>query len=281
MKKTISYILLFAALGLYSCGNNSEQTTIEEIIVDTDYDSSDDDFSFVLPSPMQINSIFQSTGPKFNDKILNPLSNSSNYVTKVSKLLNLGIYTSDLCYAVLNDQTQLSLEYLKTVKELSDDIGMSSIFNSGTLLQRFEKNIGNKDSILYIMADIQEETDLYIKRSDQEHLAMIIFSGAWTEGMYIGLSAYKSAPDRDAVIARMVEQMTILANIIKGLEIQPYKTDDLVSVRAAFQDLFSYFTSIEGVDIYDFDYENLTISDAEIEKTYDKIKNVRNLITTL
>src|SRR5690606_330739 len=113
---------------------------------------------------------------------------SKSYVSKNTQLLNLGVYTSDLCYAVLNNQSQLSMEYFKAVKSLSEQVGMASIFSSGPLFERFEKNIGNRDSVIFIMADLQEQTDLYVKRSDQEHLAMVIFAGAWAEGMYIGLN---------------------------------------------------------------------------------------------
>lgn len=273
---------------LTSCSGEASKATInpvaensqEEEIVIEEESMDDDEFSFVMPSALQINSIFQRTGAEYMDGVANPAFNGPKYATRVKKLLNLGIFTSDLAYVVLNSQTQIAMDYLKTVKQLSDEVGMSSVFNSGPLLERFERNIGERDSIISIMAEIQEETDLYIRKSDQDHLAMIIFAGAWVEGMYIGLT---TAPEgqKDVLVARLLEQTIILKNLNKGLQQQPFDTEEINTVKASLMDLQAFFESIEGLSLDNFNYDDVKMSPEKLNEMTEHISKIRSSIVTI
>lgn len=286
---TLSLFFLFSCSGGGEQESNSEHKSADEVKeqVAADAQNAQDDglneeeeeeFNFVMPSALQITSIFSRTGTQFTPEVINDLGKVNSYVTKESKLMNLGCYTSDLCYCVLNNQSQLSIDYLKAVKSLSEDVGMAAIFNSGPLFERFEANIGNRDSIILIMADLQEQTDLYVKRSDQEHLAMVIFAGAWTEGMYIGLNTAESLDKGSDIIPRIVEQMTLLSNLIKGLEVQPKQTDELKVYIEKFTDLRDYFENIEGVDLQMFEYDLNKITEDHINEIKSKITSIRGEI---
>ena len=89
-----------------------------------------------------------------------------------------------MAYTVLNDQQQLSIEYLNAVKTLSEAIGMPSIFGGGQLMESFEKNIGNQDTVLTILTTIKRRTDEYLAENSEESKEAIFFSAAWLEGMY-------------------------------------------------------------------------------------------------
>lgn len=283
-KLTIASIIFLAACG----GENAESEASKiqddlkkdytEQMADGLNEEEEEEFDFVMPSALQITSIFTRQGQEFNKEYTNDLNNVNQYVSKESKLLNLGVYTSDLCYAVLNNQSQLSIEYLKAVKKISEDVGMAAIFNSGPIFERFESNIGNRDSIIFIMADLQEQTDLYVKRSDQEHLAMMIFAGAWAEGMYIGLQDAQNLKAGDDIVPRVVEQMTLLSNLIKGLEVQPNQSEELQKFTTKYAELRKFFENIEGVDLETFEYDLEKISTADLEEIKRKVEEIRNEI---
>lgn len=287
-----SYLTAIFVFFFVSCGGGDQakenQQRQEEIKAEIQNEveqgldeEEEEEFDFVMPSALQITSIFSRQGAEFNKQFCNELSNVKNYVTKESKLLNLGIYTSDLCYCVLNNQSQLSIEYLKAVKKISEDVGMASIFSSGPIFERFENNIGNRDSIIYIMADLQEQTDLYIKRSDQEHLAMMIFAGAWAEGMYIGLQDTENLKQSNDIVPRIVEQMTLLANLIRGLEIQPAQTEEVKKYQDMYLDLRTFFENIEGVNLETFEYDLSKITDEDLMKIKEKVSEIRNTIVSV
>ena len=238
-------------------------------------------FNFVMPSAMQITSIFSRSDKQFSSEVVNDISNAKSYITKVKKLFNLGIYTSDLTYSVLNNQSQLSIEYLRAVKQLSEEVGMAAIFNSGPLFERFEKYIGDKDSIINIMADLQESTDLYVKRSDQEDLAMVVFAGAWVEGMHIGMANAGDLEQGSDIVPRIVEQMTLLSNLITGLELQPSLTDELKNSIQDIRSLRTYFENIDGVDLEMFEYDLNKITNDHLNEIKSKVEVIRtNMINT-
>ena len=288
MKKNNSLLLSIALVAtlLWSCGSDpgTEQKAIEDNIEAVVEDvvveiENDEDADFIIPSALQIHTIFKTSGLKYIDGIANAPENTSKYLSKFEKLLNFGVYSADMFYCVLNNQTQLSTQYLKSIRTLSDETGMSSIFNSGPILERFEANIGNKDSVLSIMLEFHEKTDILIAENNEEHTAMVIFTGAWLEGMYIGLDAARNG-ENEILRERLIEQMTIIPNLIKGLKIQPNKNDQTEALLAQVVALSDYFNSIEGLTGADkYSYDVSVLETSNYVEFYNQISVMRNEIT--
>lgn len=286
--KKLSILALAGISGIaISCGSGSEMNdanpsednspaVAEEVMV-TEEDS--DEPEFIIPSALQISSIFQSSGLSFVDGICNNPANASNYYSKFEKLLNFGGYSADLFYCVLNDQSQLSIQYLKAVRQLADETGLSGVFNAGPIFERFEANIGKRDSVINIMLEFQEKTDMLIAEQNEEHTAMIIFTGAWVEGMYIGLDAAR-ASENEMLRERLVEQMTILPNLIKGLEIQPNRNAETEKFQKSLEEIQTYFDSIEGLKGEDeYSYDISVMSTSHFVQLYDYVAGLRKNMT--
>lgn len=285
MKKTpllISTICL-GSMMLLSCAETPKQESTQAVeepteeIVETE-SMEDDDFSFMLPSPIQIAAIFSNAGLKFDREFVNPHTNLGNYNTKTSKFLNFGVYSADLAYTVLNDEQQLSIDYLHAVKSLADEIGMPSIFGGSEMIDRFEKNIGNQDTILDILTTVKTRTDEYLMENSEESKEAVFFAGAWTEGMYIGANATSSSTH---VSARLIEQMTIVENIIKGLEVQKDPSLDLewlINDLTELDNTFNGFESISKLDTDETDIDHLSLTQEELGVLAEKITTIREKI---
>lgn len=287
MNKKVSLLMIVATCVFgTSCSDNSpsEATPVEqseEAVVETVevVEEEDNEPDFIIPSALQISTIFKNSGLTFMDNATNSPEKVSDYHSKFEKLLNFGVYSGDLFYCILNDQSQLSIQYLKSIRQLSDETGMSGIFNTGPLFERFESNIGNKDSVINIMLEFQEKTDVLIAENNEEHTAMIIFTGAWVEGMYIGLDAARTSKN-EMLRERMVEQMSLLPNLMKGLEIQPNRneqTDALGNKLSALNDYFQGIEGVKGTDEYSYDASALT--DDHFVQLYEQVKAIRMDIT--
>ena len=102
-------MLIATGMLLASCGN---ETSKEDSVTEADTVATEtatvevEDVSYSLPSPLQIASIFKKSGLKYKDGITSTLKDPSKYTTNLSKALNLGIYSADLSYTVLNKQNQ-------------------------------------------------------------------------------------------------------------------------------------------------------------------------------
>ncbi|UTW62045.1 hypothetical protein KFE98_18850 [bacterium SCSIO 12741] len=279
-----AFLLVLCGSILFSCGGETNDATpvedsdpavVEDVVVMED---ESDEPEFIIPSALQIHTIFKSSGLTYIDGVTNPPENTGNYFSKFEKLMNFGVYSADLFYCVLNDQPNQSIQYLKSIRTLADETGMSAIFNAGPIFERFESNISDVDSMLNIMLEFQENTDVLIAENNEEHSAMIIFTGAWMEGMYIGLDAARSS-DNEVLRERLVEQMTILPNLVKGLELLPNRNNESDAVHAQLKSLQDYFDGIEGLkgeDEYSF---NMTaMEDKHFLELYNRVKEIRNTI---
>jgi len=287
MNKKVSSVLAIAVcVFAISCGDSkapdanpvedNEEAVVHEVeVIEGDFDEPE----FIIPSALQISAMFKNSGLSYIDGITNNPEKVSDYNSKFEKLLNFGVYSGDLFYCILNDQSQMSIKYLKAVRQLADETRMSGIFNTGPLFERFETNIGNKDSVFNIMLEFQEKTDMLIAENNEEHTAMVIFAGAWIEGMYIGLDAANNSGN-DNLKARLAEQMGIVENLIKGLQFQPNRSDETAAIEGKYQAILDYFLSIKGVKGADkYSYDETALADADWKKLYEMVRDLRSEIT--
>jgi hypothetical protein len=95
--------------------------------------------------------LIKSAGALFDDRLLNPIENTKNYSTNKSMALNLGIYTCDLSFASLYDQTQLIINYMNAAKSMADGLGILDVIQQEDI-DRLEENIHNTEVIMEIVS---------------------------------------------------------------------------------------------------------------------------------
>lgn len=291
MKKKLATFILVGGVGFFmaSCGDDANkgveksqaEAAQEELLTEMaeESDNEADVQTYYLPSALQIGSIFQKSGLEFVPGITNSTENKDKYESKTDRILNFGVYSADLAYIVLNGQSNDAISYLKTVKELSDEIGFGTVFESDDLMKRFESSLGNKDSIINVMIDIQARTDMFVDDNNLQDVTYIIFAGAWVEGMYIGVKA-TDHHKRHQVSGRLVEQMTILDNLVKALKSNKNQTPEVKEILAEFIKLEKFFNQLEenknSQNIASFrDYK---LSEEHLEELSSTIINLRNKI---
>ena len=251
MDKKIITALFISTMIFSSCGDetkqqvsNEEQTQDDLLNEMSEEGENREPESFYLPSALQIGSIFQKSGLSYIKGLTNPASNEQQYITKGQKILNFGVYSADLAYIVLNGQSQDATAYLKTIKSLSDKIGFGAVFESEDLMKRFQSSLGNQDSIINVMIDIQMQTDMFVDENNLQDVTHIIFAGAWIEGMYLGVKASNTS-NQHVISGRLVEQMTILDNLVKALRSNNNQTDDIEQLTKDLNKLDKFFMRLE------------------------------------
>ena len=205
----------------FSCGGN--ETTQEE--VDTTQNTEEntnqsqlmeiDGKVFSIPSPIQTATLIKNSGTNYNKDMLNVPSNVTKYSTNFKKAINLGVFGADLGYVTLYDQTQDAISYLTAIKSIGDDLGVSSAFDM-ELVERFESNIGDQDSLLALVSDAYKSSDRYLKNNQQNDVGGLILAGGWIESLYFATNAAAMTSNPD-VIKRVGEQKATLSNLIKLL----------------------------------------------------------------
>ncbi len=88
---------------------------------------------YSLPSPLETAMLIKNAGAEYNEELLNPTGNTSMYITSKSKALNLGVYSTDLSYASLFDQTQATLDYIGAAKVMADGLNILDAIDEETI----------------------------------------------------------------------------------------------------------------------------------------------------
>lgn len=142
-------LALALTFGLWSCGSKKEKEENSEEFKQAEESLKDEikDVVYNIPSPSEIPYLLQATGAEFNQSLLNDRKKADQYLSKNDKAaLNLGIYAADIGYLSSYDKTQEAIDYMNSAKKLADNLGVIGSFDAD-ILQRFEKNISNKDSL--------------------------------------------------------------------------------------------------------------------------------------
>lgn len=250
MKKRLLILSIPAlALAFTSCGGGEKEgevtnnDTLTET-VDTAEAQEEEEVTAVLPSPVAVAEIFARAGIEYKKDLPNSLDNVSKYSTSYKKALNFGVYTSDLAFCIVSEKNKEASDYLKAIRTLGNEIGLNQVFDNETLLQRFDKNISNQDSLTDLMIEIKSRIDDYHEQNGEMEKTFIYFSGAWIEGMYLGaISSDKNEKAGKAMSA----QFYMLDDILKGLAKVQKSSSDYDNLVKSLQDLKDTYAGLETV----------------------------------
>lgn len=285
-----SLVILPMAL-LVACGGGEKKDEPQTLVVadSSKTEALNEDertMSYILPSPMQIASLFHKAKLKYNEKLLNPISNASSYGTETRRTLNIGIYGADMAYSIINNQGDKALASIKAMKDLSDKIGMGTIYDNDDILNRFKTNINNVDSLTDIISTIQLDSEMYLEENDKKFVALEIFTGGWIEALYLaGKSVEKDYSEK--ISRSIAEQHVALTNLIKLLSSQePSKNEEFQSVLNGLKEINAIFESTAGyakakaeLSAEDEDIPFVfDLSKEEVSKLASKCEEVRNKI---
>lgn len=219
---------------------------------------------YSLPSPLETAMILKQAGAKYNEELLNPTDNASKYVTNKSMALNLGIYTTDLSYASLFDQTQATINYMNAAKKMAEGLGILNAIDDD-IIERLEANINNRDVIMDIISETIMNSSSFFEENDRQAMSTIVLVGGWVEGLYIATNLV--GPDADLnnneLVNRIIDQKLTLSTV-KSLLDDNADNEDVQTVMTNVEELKAIFDKIE-------------ITTSKIEPVTDEETNVTTL----
>lgn len=279
--KILLFLAIFISFSISGCNSGTKQNdkdgdTEEEFQSSIDEDAQEKfqtakRIFYSLPSPVETARILQNAGATYHEEILNPIDNSNGYITNLSMALNLGIYTTDLSYASLFDQTQITLNYIEVAKKMADGLNILDAINE-TTIQRLEDNINNRQMIIDIISETLLNSNSYLAEKGLESTATIILVGGWVEGLYIATSLVGDDPIEDnAIVQRIVDQKLSVDFMIALLE---EATDD-PDAQSVLQDVLNLKSTFDKIVITQG--ENTAVTDPETNVTTLKSNSSNNL----
>jgi len=281
---------LAAILMLVSCGGDKTEGGddlfgVDTLKTETQAEQITETF-FQVPSPGEMLAFIKTVGGKNNKNVsfLNSPDNQKKYTDNKFKSLNFGIYSCDLSYCSIFEIGSEALKYFKVVKQLGDQIGVSSAI-SPEVLKRLEGNIGNVDSLSVITDDVYFSSFESLEASKQGPTLSLVVAGGWIESLYIASSLAKY-DTKSPVVERLADQKYTLDNLIEFLK--KYQSDaNVASVLIQFTELQAEFNKIgekEATAADNTKYvlgggKELAITADQYKAIIEKIKTLRNAYT--
>ena len=288
-KKLIHYVpvqftafLLFAVL-MAGCGSDKKKTgsdefTLDESEIDTELLSDINNAKqifYSLPSPLETALLIKSAGASYNEDLLNPTDNTGSYTTNKSMALNLGIFTTDLSFASLFDQTQTSIRYMNAAKQMADGLGILDAIDNNTI-ERLEANVNNRDVIMDIISETFMNSSSFLTENERPALASIVLVGGWVEGLYIASNLVGDESIKDnKLVERIVDQKLSFNIVLQLLD----ENKDNVDVANIIADITGLKETFDKITITTSKIE--AVPDLETNVTLLKSKSSTNLTPEL
>jgi hypothetical protein len=195
-----------------------------------------------LPSPIKMAMLILNADAPYNDELLNPQAKAETYPSAFKQALNLGVYQADLGYIVAHHQTQEALDYFQAVKKLGDKLGIIGAFEQG-MMERAEKNLGSKDSLMDISSDAFADAARYLDANRRPEASGLIVVGGWVESTYIATQTLKTS-DNTMLRRRVGQDKLILPRIIALIDAHN-ATPEYKDLSAKLHDLETAYANVQ------------------------------------
>lgn len=252
------YITIFSVFILFTlCASDRKKKENKELNLE-DFISKDDIFNdidkakkifYSLPSPLETAMLIKSAGANYDEELLNSIENVDNYSTNMSMALNLGIYTTDLSFASLFDQTQTSIRYMEAAKKMAEGLDITDAINSETI-KNLEENLNNRDIIMDIISETFLNSSSYLKENDRQSVAAIVLVGGWIEGLYIATQLVGEELSENKLVDRISEQKLSFNLVQRMLEDNRVdesgeEDEDIVDLMVQLKELKTVFDKVK------------------------------------
>ncbi len=222
MKSLLQITKTIMVLGIisvfFACGGGSgtDDNNLNDTILQN-LDQVESQTYYLIPSPEELFRFIKDGNLKFSEEVLNPTNNIDNYIDTRSKELNFGIYSADLAYVASFNKYQESVDYLNTVRTLSDEIGISAVFDRN-LIGRIDNIIDDQDSLLRVTSDSYMSIVRYLESSDRKKSLALIVTGGWVESIYVVVNLLDGYEQNQKEISLLASQKIVVANLMSYLE---------------------------------------------------------------
>jgi len=253
----ILFSIFAVSLVLVSCniGNkkSKQNVNIEDFVTEDDiFDDIDKakKIFYSLPSPLETAMLIKSAGAEYSEELLNSLDNVVNYSTSRSLALNLGIYTTDLSFASLFDQTQTSISYMTAAQDMAEGLDINDAIDNETMT-RLEENLQNRDIVMDIISETFLNSSSYLKEQRRQDVAAIVLVGGWIEGLYIATQLVgDDGIENNRLVDRVLEQK-LSFNIVQRMLDDNLSNEngdenvDIVNLISELQELKDAFDNVK------------------------------------
>ncbi len=242
-------------------------------------------------TPIEICEIFERLDIRYDDYILNPVSNENLYLSNSQAAINTGVYGVDFGYLKLFGMGQDVINYMVTIKKLSHKLGIPDDLLLAPI-KKVQTNIDKADTITLLMQNAYNDIETHLRQSGRESTAGLMVMGGWIEAMYIATQLAYDPLNPDAIVVQKIAEqkytLTSLLSFLKNYYDDPvvvYYTKKLKYLKNYFDEFEIYFEKGDleidpGRQVLRSSGANMTITEENLQQIKDYITKLRTEVTT-
>jgi hypothetical protein len=242
-----------------------------------------------IPPPSDIPYMIQNTGADFNPNIVNAADKYESYLVDNKKAaFNLGIYATDIGYLSSYGKTQEALNYMDVCLKLAEGIGVQDAVDFD-VLERFERNLSNTDSLAGIIDEVIENSEEYLHKGDRTNLAAFVLGGTFVEGLYVATQIIDTYPKDllpddmrltilSPIVLELAKQKEPLGDLIKLLESIEQKDDWVNATINSLKELYQNYESFDPYKRIQDGQANEVLNDEVLASLTRQVDTIRSNI---
>jgi hypothetical protein len=233
----LSLVLVIAISGCNSSSQDQQANTeaadtiAKEVVLSPEAQS----ILYSFPTPFEVTTMLEKAKAGFIFDITNPPANVDKYSTEISKALNLGVYSADLCYSATYNRTDETNKFLGCTNKLADGLGIAGVYDQ-SLVDKVKTTGNNKDSLAVILNRVFTQTNTFLAQNNRTKIAVLIACGGFAEALYLVSTLAEVAKDNSKIMAIVAGQKENHMKLLTILE--AYTADESMQpIYADFQKL--------------------------------------------
>jgi len=269
----LKHLFLFLFLvGMTACGAGEDKPDKDKILGNENQEETEEnssnpriskevlsDIITSIPSPLEISFLIKELGIQYDREILTAKNrDASNYKTEFEQALNLGVYSTDLGYANIYQETQDALEFLGNVNAMADELGIGEYFDFKTIKELAEKS-DNLDSLLIVTSTNLESINEHLQQKDRSDLTILILTGGWLEALYVTCEVANKTEGNELLNNRIGEQKVILDQLVLLLSFYEQEYANIKKLKEQLAELQQIYNDVE----MSFKYEESTTHETD------------------
>ena len=183
-----------------------------------------------MPSEKEVVTFLNEAGASYIFDLTVPAGQFEKMLTKSDQSFGLGLYSFDLLYASIYNRGDVAAEISNVSEKLIDNLGLrKELISSINYTGRIKANVGNKDSLDYIVTEDMNYFHQQMSKGDQPGVYALSVIGSNVEALYILSQTTLLAKNKTKmldVMSRQTERVNLLFTLLEIMSgdenIKPY-----------------------------------------------------------
>lgn len=183
-----------------------------------------------MPGEKDVANFMNEAGASYIFDLTVPANQYEKMLTNSDQSFGLGMYSFDLLYASIYNRGDVSVEISGVIEKLINNLGLrDELVSSIDYTGRLKANVGNKDSIDYIVTEDMNYFHQKMSKGNQPGIYARTVIGSNVEALYILCQTTLLAKNRDKMLeamSRQTERVNLLFTLLELMsgdeKIKPY-----------------------------------------------------------